>query len=150
MNSEQSTPPPLSIPSTPPPVRCSSVPRITRNDFISRDSMNNRPMRRLSRNALFSPTRLSLHFPMNNPEYESPPRIQSVHQVLSRPHIPAIFAILTPDNPEYWRVNWSVFLKNPIEFTEAINFAPLEYQDDINNILNEIRSGANQVQSRRI
>lgn len=150
----QSTPPPGTTPSTPPPIR---VPRITRNDII--------PRIRPRRTALFSPTPISTRLPNNNLEsiiirqssqeelFVRPPRIPAlpaVTSVVSEEHPPVISSVLTPENSEYWRVNWRAFLNNPIAFADAIKISPAEYQEDINKVLDVQRRGTNHSQPRRL
>jgi hypothetical protein len=160
--STSSTPSPRTPPSTPPPIR---VPRITTNDIIS--GSRSRPRR----NALFSPApmRPSMRFPMNNQNQEyivsrqdiqgevvtHPSRIPTLPVLLvpSVEQVPLLTSVLTPDNPEYWRVNWRAFLNNPLAFKDAIKMSPVEYQEDINKVLDVIdaqRRGTNHSQPRRL
>ena len=156
-----STPPPRTPPSTPPPQN--RVRRITSNDIIS--GSGNGSERRPGRNALFSPGPVSTRTRMNNLiERESRESRQGLVVVRTSRMSPvatvatvqasAISLVLTPDNPEYWRVNWRAFLNNPMAFKDAIKISPPEYNDDINKVLdalyNSIRQGTNHSQPRRL
>ena len=131
-----STPPPRSTPSIPPSIH---VPRITSNDIISGSRPTSRP--RARRNALFSPTPISIHtrLQMNNVEVLPFRRVEVVlHAPLIQPVL-SISSVFGPENPEYWRVNWRSFLNNPFAFSDAIKSSPVEYQDDINKVLDATR-----------
>ena len=57
------------------------------------------------------------------------------------------------ENPEYWRMNWRAFLNNPFAFKDAIQISPIEYQEDINKVLDVLdvqRRGINHSQPRRL
>ena len=98
-----------------------SVPRVRNNNSIAR------------RNALFSPEPgTSIVIPVRRQQ-------PSVHQI--QHHAMPVLVPLTPENPEYWRLHWRQFVKTPMSptFIYAIQKAPMDYQDDINEVLFRFR-----------
>lgn len=146
-----STPSPRTTLSSPPPIRVS---RVTTDYIRSESGSESRPRR----NEIFSP--IPMHMPMHMPvqipmssstRYPTPeeeiinplrvtvvPSFQILSLLRSSHHQSSVSSVFTPDNPEYWRVNWRSFLNNPYAFKDAIKISPLEYQEDINKVLDTI------------
>jgi hypothetical protein len=146
--SPRSTPPPLDIPTStqPPPVnrsrsRSRSGPGSGSRTTYSTPRVEGRSRSRIGRmnlnmRALFSPTPILPRTIEPEPTPPLPLPLQG--------SVPLDLGSEDPTNIEYWRVNWRQFIKTPLDnkFSDAIKYAPLEYQDDINKILFQTRTGS--------
>ena len=142
-------------PRTPPPRSALDSDSSASDSFLHRVPVVGRRERRRSnhvrRNAVSSPIRPSNTFTtfptfslpiIRQAAVERHYRVRPDTQVLV-PGPRVTLQQFEPSHSEYWRVNWMQFVKTPLSdnFINAVKQAPLEYQNDINIILLEARSG---------